>query len=245
MSERRISRDEAAINWRQLWMLVGIGIGIVVLWDTAILYPLKLLVVFFHELSHGLAAYLTGGRIVEIQIVPQQGGLCITAGGSRFVTLSAGYLGSLIWGGVILVVAARTHADKAVSVSLGLLLILVSVVWIRPMMGFGFVFGVACGIGLAGVGAMLPREANDFLLKVIGLTNCLYAVLDIKSDIMDRPGLESDAVMLAELTGIPGRIWGAGWILVAVIAAFYFLTMACTEDGKRGRDVMPTLPPVH
>ena len=53
-----------------------------------------------HEVSHGLAALATGGSIKEIQIVQQEGGHAITAGGSRFWTLTAGYLGSLIVGRV-------------------------------------------------------------------------------------------------------------------------------------------------
>ena len=86
-------------------LLIFIGIGL--LWNTLFIYPIKIFVVFMHEVSHGLAAIATGGRIVEIQINPQQGGYAITQGGSRFWTLTAGYLGSLLWGGLILLLAAR------------------------------------------------------------------------------------------------------------------------------------------
>ena len=60
----------------------------------------------------------------------------------------------------------------------------------------------------------------------LGLTSVLYAILDIKSDILDRPGLESDAHMLAELTGIPTVAWGVVWIAVALIAAGLLLRSA-------------------
>ena len=73
--------------------LIGIFIVIVFLWNTQFVYPLKIFVVFMHEVSHGLAALATGGSIKEIQVVPQEGGHAITAGGSRFWTLTAGYLG--------------------------------------------------------------------------------------------------------------------------------------------------------
>ena len=88
-------------------LLIFIAIGF--LWNTLFVYPLKIFVVFMHEVSHGLAAIATGGRILEIQINPQQGGHALTQGGSRFWTLTAGYLGSLLWGGVILLLAARTR----------------------------------------------------------------------------------------------------------------------------------------
>ena len=78
--------------------LIGIFIVIAFLWNTQVVYPLKIFVVFMHEVSHGLAALATGGSIKEIQIVQQEGGHAVTLGGSRFWTLTAGYLGSLAVG---------------------------------------------------------------------------------------------------------------------------------------------------
>ena len=60
-------------------LLIFIAIGL--LWNTIVVYPLKIFVVFMHEVSHGLAAVVTGGEIVEIQINPQQGGHALTRGG--------------------------------------------------------------------------------------------------------------------------------------------------------------------
>ena len=48
---------------------------------------LKILVVFFHELSHGLAAIGSGGEIDHIEVVAREGGVCYTRGGSRFRAL--------------------------------------------------------------------------------------------------------------------------------------------------------------
>ena len=42
-------------------------------------------------------------------------------------------------------------------------------------------------------------------------------MLDIKSDILDRPELRSDARMLAELTGVPTLVWGGLWIAIALL----------------------------
>ncbi|MFV1959099.1 MAG: M50 family metallopeptidase, partial [Planctomycetota bacterium] len=47
-------------------LLVLLAVGL--LWNTWLVWPLKILVVFFHEMGHGLAAVLTGGRIVEIRL---------------------------------------------------------------------------------------------------------------------------------------------------------------------------------
>ncbi len=204
--------------------LLLIFIVIVFLWDTLFVYPLKIFVVFMHEVSHGLAAIVTGGKIVEIQINPQQGGHALTQGGSRFWTLTAGYLGSLLWGGLILLLAARTHFDKAISILIGLGMVAISI-------GFGestftYLFGIGFGVVLIAIGFFLPETVNDWILRLIGVTSCLYAILDIKSDVLDRSHLRSDARMLSEVTGVSTEVWGVLWILVAIALTLWFLYLA-------------------
>ena len=203
-------------------LLIFIAIGF--LWNTLFVYPLKIFVVFMHEVSHGLAAIATGGRILEIQINPQQGGHALTQGGSRFWTLTAGYLGSLLWGGIILLLAARTRFDKAISILIGFGMVAISI-------GFGestftYLFGIGFGVALIAIGFYLPETVNDWVLRIIGVTSCLYAILDIKSDVLDRANLRSDARMLSEVTGIATEVWGVLWILIAIALTIWFLYLA-------------------
>ena len=47
----------AALTWlRGHWQLLALTALVIALWDTPAILPLKILVVFLHELSHGLAA---------------------------------------------------------------------------------------------------------------------------------------------------------------------------------------------
>jgi len=215
------------VNWRELWALVGIMAGVILLWSTPVVYPLKILVVFYHELSHAGAALLTGGSVRQIRIVPDEGGATETLGGSQFVILSAGYLGSMALGGVVLVLAARTKYDRQIAAIMGVSIILSTALYVRPVQSFGFGFGALVGAGLIASARWLPASFNDFLLKLIGLTSCLYAVFDIKDDILDRPGIPSDAFLLAERTGLPTLLWGVIWLSIAVAGAVVFLILSC------------------
>ncbi len=227
--------------------LLLIFIIIVFLWDTLFVYPLKIFVVFMHEVSHGLAAIVTGGRVVEIQVNPQQGGHALTQGGSRFWTLTAGYLGSLLWGGLILLLAARTHFDKVISVLIGVGMVAITIGFTEgespsffgihffkdgnfiaygDSPSFTYLFGVGFGAVLIAIGLFLPEVANDWMLRTIGVTSCLYAILDIKSDVLDRSHLRSDARMLSEVTPLPTMFWGILWILIAIGLTLWFLYLA-------------------
>ena len=204
--------------------LLLIFIAIVFLWNTQLVYPLKIFVVFMHEVSHGLAAIATGGRIIELQVNPDQGGHALTQGGSRFWTLTAGYLGSLLWGGIILLLAARTRLDKAISIGIGIGMVAISLGFGESL--FTYLFGIGFGVALIAIGFYLPASVNDWTLRVIGITSCLYAILDIKSDVLDRSNLRSDARMLSEITGIPTEVWGGIWIFIAIGLTLWFLYLS-------------------
>ncbi len=204
--------------------LLLIFIAVALLWNTIVMYPLKIFVVFMHEVSHGLAAIATGGEIVSLTVNQNEGGLATTRGGSRFWILTAGYLGSLLWGGFILLLAAMTHYDKIISVLLGIGMVVISIGFGTGM--FTYIFGIGFGVVLILFGLFLPEIVNDWLLRVIGLTSCLYAILDIKSDVLDRSELPSDARKLSEVTPLPTEFWGILWIVIAIGLTFWFLFIA-------------------
>ncbi len=203
---------------RKLRFLAGFTVyfgALWLLWDTPVVYPLKIFVVLLHEVSHGIAAVATGGSIQKIVLDPYQGGATYTVGGNAFVTLSAGYLGSLVWGALMVEAsrARRIRPDLVVGL-IGGLVVALTVLFVRS--GFGIAFGILFGLALAASAHKLSVAVNRTLLLTLGMTSSLYAILDIKSDVLDRPQLESDAFMLSKITGIPTTVWGIIWIVVAL-----------------------------
>lgn len=197
-------------------LLIPLAVAVVVLvfWNSFFVYPLKIFVVFLHELSHGIAAVITGGSIEKIELSPQQGGVCYTSGGIRFIVLSAGYLGSLLWGSLLLVLSTRPRLDRPIVAVLGALTLLVTIVYVRTW--FGFFYGIAASAVLLLVAMKLSVTVSSVLVKVIGVTSCLYAVWDIGSDVLFRSIPESDASQIAAMTHVPSVIWGVLWIAISL-----------------------------
>ncbi len=203
---------------RKLKFLTGFALyfgALWFLWDTPVVYPLKIFVVLLHEVSHALVAVATGGVIDRIVLDPYQGGACYCPGGSAFLTLSAGYLGSLGWG-ALMVEGARASRIRSdwVNGGIGVLVMILTALFIRST--FGFFFGLAFGAAMIGLSKKLSVGVNRGILLTLGMTSSLYAILDIKSDVLDRPHLQSDAAMLGDLTGLPTQLWGIVWIVVAL-----------------------------
>ena len=216
----------------KLRFLLGFGLFFVALWflwDTPVIYPLKIFVVLLHELSHALAVVATGGMLARITLDPYQGGATYFSGGNAFLALSAGYLGSLFWGGLMFLGARneRVRTDW-VNGAIGAAVILLTVFFIRS--GFGIVFGIFFGMAMIAASKRVGETWNRRLLLTLGLTSALYAILDIKSDVLDRPELESDAHMLAELTGIgTTTMWGVLWIAIALSFVTWLMLRAWEE----------------
>lgn len=220
------------------WQLLLITFVLFLFWNTPVVVPLKILVVYLHELAHGLAAVLTGGSIVEISLSPYQGGHAITRGGSRFLTLTAGYLGSLLFGVTLMLIALRTEADRLVLGLFGAATLLVTLLYVRDL--FAVVFCVATGLAMLGVARYLDRSVSDLVLRVIGLSSILYVPYDIFDDTIRRSGLRSDAYMLAEEFGGPTIFWGGLWLVISLVVIYFCIRHGLGENsnmtfGKRDR----------
>jgi hypothetical protein len=216
--------------FRPLALPLALALAVLLLWNTFLVYPLKIFVVFLHELSHGLAAIMTGGSIERIELTFDQGGVCLTRGGSAFIILSAGYLGSALWGALLLVLSSRTRWSRILVLGIGILTLAITIFYVRSL--FGFLYGIASGAALVVAGQKLPQKHCELLVKVIGITSCLYAIYDIISDVFSNNLRQSDAHALAELTGIPSFIWGVLWILISALISGLALVITASRTSS-------------
>lgn len=215
------------IEWREAGGLLVLFLIAMSLWNTPILFPLRTLVVFFHEISHGVAALLTGGSIIQMQITPGSGGLCITRGGWTIVVLSAGYVGSMVCGGLLLVLSSKRKLSVYMPGVIGAVLCAVTVIWVRPILGGGFLFGGMAGVLFLACAVWLPEYVNAVIVKAIGLTSCLYAFVDVTALFRHGSDHVSDATLLADVTWLPAWFWALFWLVVSLGMGWWLLNMAC------------------
>ncbi|NIZ61498.1 hypothetical protein DL239_10965 [Sedimentitalea sp. CY04] len=213
-------------HW-QLLLLTGL---IFALWSTPVVVPLKILIVLLHELSHAGMTLLTGGSVESLSINAQQGGEVLSRGGSRFLTLSAGYCGSLLIGVMLFVIAIRTDWDRYVMGLLAVVILAATSLYVRDL--FAFAFGIVAGGLMIGAAKYLPHSLNDLVLRVIGLSSMIYVPYDIFSDTIARSHLRSDARMLAEEFGGPTLFWGGIWLLISLVVIGLCLRHGLGHDSN-------------
>lgn len=224
---------------RSHWQIIVIALLTYALWSTPLIYPLRLLVVFFHELSHGLAAVFTGGKIVSLTLSSDEGGLATTQGGNLFLIISAGYVGSLLFGVALFLIALRSRADRLAVAALGLCMLLIAALYIRD--GFPLVFCGLTALILLLIARFLPVEVNDLTLRIVGLASMIYVPQDIISDTITRAHLLSDARMLANEFGGATVLWGGAWLLISlgVIVLTFRYGLGKTSNLDRARKTPP------
>ncbi len=200
---------------RRLLLPLAFAVVFVLAFDSVLVYPFRLFVVLLHEVGHAVAAVLTGGRVLAIGISPDEGGVCLTRGGWPFLVLNAGYLGSLLFGALFLLLGARRRSATAVVAAIGVFSVLAALLYVRTWFGFGYT--LLAGVVLLLVATRLRPAASEWLLAAIGAMSMLYAVADIASDVIFRHPGTSDAAALARLTYVPALVWGVVWIAVSLL----------------------------
>ncbi|MBN1501225.1 MAG: M50 family metallopeptidase [Spirochaetes bacterium] len=215
-------------DFRKLSLFIILIILIIVFWNTFPLFPVKLFVVLLHEISHGIAAVITGGGISSISVTLDEGGMCYTYGGSQFLILSAGYLGSMLWGGLILLLSSRYNFDRQLAGIIGVLLFITGIIYVSNFTGKIFTLGFSALLIFSGYKA--PDMFNDIILKIFGLTSMLYALIDILSDAVFRTSPESDASRLGELYFGNSIFWGLLWVSAGI---YFFIKFLFISSEKK------------
>jgi hypothetical protein len=219
---------------RRAWTLAALAVGSILLWQTywgsLLLYPFTILATWFHEMGHGLAAILTGGRFEQLAIYADGSGVAqsfISADASVFshaFISAAGPLGPPVVG-ALLIVASRYR--RATRIALGLLagaLLLSTLIWVRSVTGWLVLPGFALAL-IVVLWRGTPR-VRDFVIQLLGVQACISTWQDT-SYLFSDGGLvggqaqRSDTAAIADSLLLPYWFWGGAisLVILALLAA--------------------------
>lgn len=190
-------------------------------WNTFIIYPIKLFVVLLHEMSHGLVAVLTGGKIISIELNKYLGGLTTTEGGNILLIASAGYLGSIGIGALLFI----SSFDKKVSTWFNTALAVLMIIFAA-----NFLVDLLSQITALLAAALLivsPRYfnslVNQIIMQSLGLVSAFYVLIDIKEDLLSGNNYQTDAVILENITSISAAYIGILWLLISALVIYFLI----------------------
>jgi hypothetical protein len=226
-------------GWKQREVLIVLGLAVasMLLWRVPwlgwIFYPFHLFGTFVHELSHGLAAILTGGKFVQFIVRPNFSGVATTAGGVRWVVVSAGYLGSALFGGLLVIISAWGVSARAVLLGLGVILGIMCLLFVRSI--FGLVTGFLFSAGLIAAGLYLNTTWASGLLLFLAVQSMLDAVdsvFDLIKLSTHHRYITTDAQIMQSMTFIPAVFWAILWTGISLTILFFSLSIAYRQNPK-------------
>lgn len=214
-SRKNLSNSKGFFNKYHFFILLGCAVIIRQL--PLISIPFNWLESYFHEISHGIAALLTGGNVLRIQLFANGAGLCTTQGGSNFVISFAGYAGATLWGwGIYKLSSAHQKAAQVFSIFLFALLVWSIIFWGRDLLTW-FILAVLAGLFIFTI-RLQKAHYLQRLMQLFGLLILLNSLAS-PSYLLDGRHL-GDGASLASITLIPEIIWVAIWFSIAALALF-------------------------
>lgn len=212
----------------QGFVLLGVVVFVTfAVWDTIATYPVQLLVVFVHECGHALASVLTGGSVRELVINPDLSGHMAATGGNQFLVSSAGYLTSVAFGALLIMLSSRRRISRISVGGVGGVLLILAVVFARPVIGLAFFFGIVVGGLMIAIATKGPDLAVRGVLFYVAIVSSMHSLADIRSDVLRLDsGVRTDATILAAHSGIPALVWALLWAVISLVVMLFAIRHA-------------------
>lgn len=225
-----------------------------------LVYPFRIFVTFIHEGGHAIAALLTGNSVLSLSVSMNGAGETYTSQGGTFSQMfvsSAGYLGAMAFGAVMLVLIRRAAAARVILFASAFLILFLTFVFgfLKPIFSgpgptwwsvpFTFIAGVVISLGLYAIGRWTSQRVALFIVSMIAVQCILNALLDLKTVFfLSSPfatAVPNDAVNMYNATGVPAIFWSVLWIAVA-IGMLLLALRVYVDKRERAFDTQQDLP---
>jgi hypothetical protein len=220
-------------------MLISVGLWFVSFFlpiTNYLVYPLQLFATFIHEGSHVLAAILTGSSVESLTVSPDTSGVVWSQPSGWFSALfisSAGYLGTTAFGTFLLVWMRYGFSSRIglyisagfigiMTLVFGLLMPIWNVFDTHATFGsvaFTVISGAILTASIFAVARFTESKWANFGLAFLSVQCLLNAIFSLKTLflISATTNAHSDAVNMANATGLPSIAWVLIWIMVSVV----------------------------
>lgn len=221
-------------------------------------YPFEIFVTFIHEGGHALAAVLTGNSVNYMWVATNTEGVTATTADGRLLAQmfvsSAGYLGAMAYGALLLVLIRKAVAARIVLLASGLYIFALTMIFgvIKPLWSldglsgipFTLVSGIVLSVALVLIARFASARVATFFMSFLAVQCVLNALFDLKdlfalSSPFGSALVHTDAVNMANATHIPAIFWAAFWILLALGILWFVMRLYV---AGRDKSFQPDLP---
>ena len=219
-------------------------------------YPFRIFVTFIHEGGHALAALITGNSVSSLSVATNSSGETYTTQGgliSQLLISSAGYIGSMAFGAILLILIRKSVAARFVLLGSAILIFGLTMIYglFKPLYSgvawsgipFTLLAGSLISVGLILVARFASAKVASFFVSFLAVQCVLNALFDLKTVFfLSSPfalPVHTDAVNMANATGIPAIFWAVIWIALALGILWFAMRLYV---AGRDKGYQPDLP---
>lgn len=223
MTHARLEPSSAVSGARRaLWGALAITLALyVVPFGRLLLWPVTLFATLAHEMGHGVAALLVGGRFERFHLWANGSGVAYSTGVPdglpRAIVSAGGLLGPTLLGAALFVVARHARASRGALLVLALSLAAADVLLVRNAFGVVYVGVAALAFGWLALRASAARAQVALVFVAMQLCLSAFSSLDYMfSRVAETAGgtLPSDTANMASQLG--GFFWMWGLVTAAL-----------------------------
>jgi hypothetical protein len=188
---------------------------------------------FCHEISHGLAALLTGGMAGPLAIHPDGSGQMLVRGGWGAVIAFAGYAGAVAWGCLIYrtASAAGPLAARRTALAMAAGCCIAGLCWVplRDPVTAGIVALIGGSMLLLASGAapLLARPA----LRLVG-ASVMVTAMATPTYVLHTGSAHNDAWALSQMLMLPPVFWVGAWLAWGAACIGLTWRAECAADRR-------------
>jgi len=219
-------------------------------------YPFRIFVTFIHEGGHALAALLTGNSVASLSVATNASGETYTTQGGLFSQVfisSAGYLGSMAFGALLLILIRKAVAARIVLLGCAIFVFTLTMIyglikpifWLTAWSGIPFTLlaGTIISVGLILIARFASAKVATFFVSFLAVQSVLNALFDLKTlfslSSTFGPSVPTDAANMYQATGIPAVLWTVIWIAMALGILWFAMRLYV---AGRDKSYQPDLP---
>jgi hypothetical protein len=214
-----------------------------------LLYPFKLFATWLHELSHGLAMTVTGAGLDHVVVYRDTSGLAYPRSGSgpigAVLVAAAGYMGTPLWGALLLVATPTARAARWALLVLAALLVGTALTVVSaPPGASGGNFGPwaigAIGAGVAAAALLVPARWRLATAHFLAAQACVNALLDIRVLLRPTQMIDGHVARASDATNMAAATFGttAPWAVYTWVGLWLAWSLAilyvALVSGSRG-----------
>ena len=251
----RLSQDARP---QAMTLLIATAIS-VILWFIPyaefLTYPFRIFVTFIHEGGHALAALVTGNSVASLSVATNASGETYTTQGgliSQVLISSSGYLGSMAFGALLLILIRKAVAARIVLLGSAIFIFALTMIygffkpvfWMTAWSGIPFTLfaGTLLSVGLVLIAKFASARVATFFVSFLAVQSVLNALYDLKTVFfLSAPfsSVPTDAMNMANATGIPAIMWTVIWIALALGILWFAMRLYV---AGRDQGYQPDLP---